>query len=234
MAGPDWRAGHLAIVVTADEDDHHQDNLVLTAVAHPSLHGAVVTTPLSHYSLARLYSEVVAAAAARRRPPPLPRWPRPSDWISPAAEGRGTSPRCGVRSCQRVRLPVGSATLRLEQLYRIRFTYPESWVVGLEGGWEQHLMIAEGRCEGQISGRFRGCELPAASDRDGAFPSGLPCRHRDGRRSDADVRVARLRSCLPSRATSDRRFRPPPQRQRPLPPPQRCRMRVRGRGARAG
>jgi acid phosphatase len=62
MAGPDWRAGHLAIVVTADEDDHHQDNLVLTAVAHPSLHGAVVTTPLSHYSLARLYSEVVAAA----------------------------------------------------------------------------------------------------------------------------------------------------------------------------
>ena len=62
MAGPDWRAGHLAIVVTADEDDHHQDNLVLTAVAHPSLHGAVVTTPLSHYSLARLYSEVVGAA----------------------------------------------------------------------------------------------------------------------------------------------------------------------------
>jgi acid phosphatase len=61
MAGPDWLAGHLAIVVTADEDDHHQDNLVLTAVAHPSLHGAVVTTALSHYSLARLYSEVVGA-----------------------------------------------------------------------------------------------------------------------------------------------------------------------------
>ena len=61
MAGPDWLAGHLAIVVTADEDDHHQDNLVLTTVAHPSLHGAVVTTPLTHYSLARLYSEVLAA-----------------------------------------------------------------------------------------------------------------------------------------------------------------------------
>lgn len=61
MAGPDWRAGHLAIVVTADEDDHHQDNLVLTAVAHPSLHGAVVTKPLTHYSLARLYSEVLGA-----------------------------------------------------------------------------------------------------------------------------------------------------------------------------
>ena len=61
MAGPDWRAGHLAIVVTADEDDDHQNNLVLTVVAHPSLHGAVVTTPLTHYSLARLYSEVLGA-----------------------------------------------------------------------------------------------------------------------------------------------------------------------------
>jgi acid phosphatase len=61
MASPDWRAGHLAIVVTADEDDHQQDNLVLTAVAHPSMHGAVVTTPLTHYSLARLYSEVLGA-----------------------------------------------------------------------------------------------------------------------------------------------------------------------------
>ena len=61
MSGPDWRAGHLAIVVTADEDDRGQDNLVLTAVAHPSVHGAVVTTPLTHYSLARLYSEVLGA-----------------------------------------------------------------------------------------------------------------------------------------------------------------------------
>ena len=61
MSGPDWRAGHLALVVTADEDDRSQDNLVLTAVAHPSLRAAVVTTPLTHYSLARLYSEVLGA-----------------------------------------------------------------------------------------------------------------------------------------------------------------------------
>ena len=61
MSGPDWRAGHLAIVVTADEDDHRQNNLVLTTVAHPSMHGAVVTTPLTHYSLARLYSEILGA-----------------------------------------------------------------------------------------------------------------------------------------------------------------------------
>ncbi len=62
MAGPDWLAGRLALVVTADEDDHQQNNLVLTTVAHPSLHGAVVATPLTHYSLARLYSEILAAA----------------------------------------------------------------------------------------------------------------------------------------------------------------------------
>ena len=59
MAGPDWKSGHLLVVVTADEDDHHQDNLVLTTLAHPALDGSVVTSPLTHYSLARLYSEVL-------------------------------------------------------------------------------------------------------------------------------------------------------------------------------
>ncbi len=50
--------------------------------------------------------------------------------------------------------------MRLEPLYRIRFTYPESWMVSLEGGWEQHLFLAEGRCDGAISGRFRGANFP--------------------------------------------------------------------------
>jgi hypothetical protein len=63
----------------------------------------------------------------------------------------------------------GVRPLRLEQLYRIRFTYPESWVVGLEGGWEQHLMIAEGRCEGSISGRFRGVNFPQRRTASGPF-----------------------------------------------------------------
>jgi hypothetical protein len=27
--------------------------------------------------------------------------------------------------------------MRLEPLYRIRFTYPESWAVGLDGGWQR-------------------------------------------------------------------------------------------------
>jgi hypothetical protein len=59
--------------------------------------------------------------------------------------------------------------MRLEPLYRIRFTYPESWEVGLEGGWQQHLYLAEGRCEGAISGRFRGANFPRRRTEDGPF-----------------------------------------------------------------
>ncbi len=61
MSGRDWKSGHLLVVVTADEDDHHQDNLVLTTVMHPGLQQRVVDVPLTHYSLARAYSEVVGA-----------------------------------------------------------------------------------------------------------------------------------------------------------------------------
>lgn len=59
--------------------------------------------------------------------------------------------------------------MKVEQLYRIRFTYPESWKVELEGGWEQHLYLAEGRCEGSISGRFRGVNFPRRHGVDGPF-----------------------------------------------------------------
>ncbi|MDX6309501.1 MAG: hypothetical protein QOI06_2547 [Nocardioidaceae bacterium] len=59
--------------------------------------------------------------------------------------------------------------MRLEPLYRVRFTYPEGWKVGLEGGWEQHLFFAEGRCEGSISGRFRGANFPLRRTAEGPF-----------------------------------------------------------------
>jgi hypothetical protein len=58
FAGPDWRSGHLAVVLTADEDDQSQANTVLTVVIHPSQKAHVVTTALTHYSLTRLYEEV--------------------------------------------------------------------------------------------------------------------------------------------------------------------------------
>ena len=59
--------------------------------------------------------------------------------------------------------------MRLEELYRIRFTYPEGWMVELEGGWEQHLFLAEGRCEGSITGRFRGVNFPFRRTTAGPF-----------------------------------------------------------------
>ncbi len=43
--------------------------------------------------------------------------------------------------------------MRLEPLYRIRFAYPESWAVGLDGGWQQLFFIAEGHCEGAVTGQ---------------------------------------------------------------------------------
>jgi acid phosphatase len=56
--GPDWQSGHLAVVLTADEDDRSAQNRVLTVVIHPSQKTNVVTSPLTHYSLTRLYEEV--------------------------------------------------------------------------------------------------------------------------------------------------------------------------------
>lgn len=59
--------------------------------------------------------------------------------------------------------------MRLEHLYRIRFTYPEGWEVGLEGGWEQHFYLADGTCEGGLSGRLRGANFPLRRTPDGPF-----------------------------------------------------------------
>ncbi len=59
--------------------------------------------------------------------------------------------------------------MRIQQLYRIRFSYPDGWKVDLEGGWEQHLYLAEGRCEGEISGRFRGVNFPQRRTAVGPF-----------------------------------------------------------------
>jgi hypothetical protein len=59
--------------------------------------------------------------------------------------------------------------VKLKQLYRVRFTYPEGWRVSLEGGWEQHLFLADGHCEGWITGRFRGANFPQRRTAHGPF-----------------------------------------------------------------
>lgn len=58
FAGPDFQSGHLAIVLTADEDDYTQGNTVLTVMIHPSQYHHVVHTYLNHYSLTRFYQDV--------------------------------------------------------------------------------------------------------------------------------------------------------------------------------
>lgn len=63
--------------------------------------------------------------------------------------------------------------MRLEPLYRVRFTYSDCWTIDLaepESAESQHFSLAEGRCEGRISGRFRGANHPYRRS-DGTFLS---------------------------------------------------------------
>jgi hypothetical protein len=53
--------------------------------------------------------------------------------------------------------------VRLEFLYRVRLTYSGGWGADLSGPHNpegQFFFSAEGRCEGRISGRFRGANHP--------------------------------------------------------------------------
>ena len=65
MAGPDYQAGRLAIIVTADEDNRSSGNKVLTVLIHPSQRSKVVSTALNHYSLAGFYSDAIGQARIR-------------------------------------------------------------------------------------------------------------------------------------------------------------------------
>jgi phospholipase C len=66
LAGPDWASGHLAVIVTADEDDNHHDNKILTVVMHPALRHDVVHSRLDHYALSRSYAEVAGVQPLRK------------------------------------------------------------------------------------------------------------------------------------------------------------------------
>jgi len=75
MAGPDYRSGNLAIVVTFDEDDADSGpNTVLTTIIAPNIAHLRGDGGLTHYSLSRYLAEVsgtpppgAAAAAASLR-----------------------------------------------------------------------------------------------------------------------------------------------------------------------
>ncbi|MBA2714515.1 MAG: hypothetical protein H0U55_13295 [Rubrobacteraceae bacterium] len=51
----------------------------------------------------------------------------------------------------------------MEPLYRVRFAYSGGWgaeLAGPDSNERQMFFLAEGRCEGRISGRFRGANHP--------------------------------------------------------------------------
>jgi acid phosphatase len=58
LAGPDYRAGRLAVIVTFDEDDDHAANNVLTVVVSPYTRGITSSAPFTHYSLTRYIAEL--------------------------------------------------------------------------------------------------------------------------------------------------------------------------------
>jgi uncharacterized protein DUF3237 len=60
--------------------------------------------------------------------------------------------------------------MRLEPLYQMVFEYPEGWsvAVGAEGLEGQHMFLAEGRCDGRLSGSMRGANHPRRRG-DGTF-----------------------------------------------------------------
>jgi phosphatidylinositol-3-phosphatase len=58
LASTDFTSGRLAVVITADEGSS-SNNTVLTVVLDANLSGAVVTAPLTHYSLTRFYAQTI-------------------------------------------------------------------------------------------------------------------------------------------------------------------------------
>ncbi len=61
--------------------------------------------------------------------------------------------------------------MRLEPLYVVRFSYSGGWGADLAGPYStegQYFFLAEGRCEGRVSGLFRGANHPSRRS-DGTF-----------------------------------------------------------------
>jgi acid phosphatase len=65
MAGPDFAAGKLLVVVTFDEDDHDAGNHILTVFMHPALKHAVIQQRFDQYAVSGLVSRLVGAPPLR-------------------------------------------------------------------------------------------------------------------------------------------------------------------------
>jgi phosphatidylinositol-3-phosphatase len=64
-AGPDWKSGRLAVVITFDENDGVHPNTVLTTVASRSIRHRVSRDRYSHYSWTRLADQLIGAQPLR-------------------------------------------------------------------------------------------------------------------------------------------------------------------------
>ena len=59
--------------------------------------------------------------------------------------------------------------MRLEPLYRVEFSYPEAYAIG--GPDVGSIFLAEGRCDGAVTGRFRGLNHPRLRPDDVYLPN---------------------------------------------------------------
>ena len=65
LAGPDYRRGRLAVIVTFDEDDGVGENAILTTVVSPYTSRVVSARRFTHYSLTRYFAELTGTAPLR-------------------------------------------------------------------------------------------------------------------------------------------------------------------------
>jgi phosphatidylinositol-3-phosphatase len=63
-ASPAYRAGHTALFITYDEDDHREGNRIYTVVVAPSVRpGTVSHVPFTHYSMLRTHEQLLGLPA---------------------------------------------------------------------------------------------------------------------------------------------------------------------------
>jgi hypothetical protein len=80
--------------------------------------------------------------------------------------------------------------MRLEPLYRVRFSYAGGWsadLAGQDSAAGRFFFLAEGRCEGRISGLFRGANHTVAAMEPSYPTSRASSRPTTGRRSTSTI-----------------------------------------------
>jgi hypothetical protein len=140
-------AERLLLVPLRPED---ADEMV-DVLADPRLHQFIGGHPATLEELRARYATLTAGSPGNTRDTPPRRRGRWSAGLT-ADTCTTSSPTSTPIMSRRQRWPCEPAEvalqeelMRLEPLYRIRFTYPENWAVGLDGGWQQRTGPARPR-----------------------------------------------------------------------------------------